>query len=319
MILLRSALMAERVYLGLDVGGTKVAVGLMSEERGVFGTVRTSTAGLRTGGRPLDALIGLGRQVHRDAGLPPLAGVGLALPGPVERDSLTMLAAPTLPEFAGVSLLRPLQDAFDCPVGGDNDANGCALAESRFGAGRGYPSILYVTISTGIGGGVVIDGSVYRGATGTAAEFGHQVILPTGGPPCDCGGSGCLETLASGRGLARLARRIFDDTIERSADELAALSRAGDQTATAVWDEAALYLGTGLSNLVNLFDPGAIILGGGVGCGAFDLLEPRVNRFLAERCMPSLRRNTPVLCAALGEDLGVASAVALVRERLADR
>lgn len=308
--------MAEPVYLGLDVGGTKIAVGLMSEERGVFGTVRTSTTSLRAEGRPLEALIALGRQVHREAGSPRLSGAGISLPGPVDRTRLTMLAAPTIPEFAGVSLLQPLEEAFGCPVGGDNDANGCALAESRFGAGRGYSPVLYVTVSTGIGGGVVIDGSVFRGATGTAAEFGHQVILPDGGPACGCGGTGCLETLASGRGIAALARRVFGDDLERTADDVAALARAGQPAALAVWDEAAVYLGAGLSNLINLFDPGAVILGGGVGCGAFDLLEPRVSLFLASRCMPSLGRRTPILRAALGEDLGVASAVALVMERL---
>jgi glucokinase len=310
--------MAEAVYLGLDVGGTKIAAGLMSEERGVFGTIRTSTASLRAGGRPLEALIALGRRVHHDAGCPALTGVGIALPGPVRRESLTMLAAPTIPEFQGVSLRQPLEEAFGCPAGGDNDANGCALAESRFGAGRGYSPVLYVTVSTGIGGGVVIDGRVYRGATGTAAEFGHQVILPAGGPPCDCGGSGCLETLASGRGIARLGRRVFGDDGVYTADEIAILARFGNPGATSIWDEAGMYLGAGISNLINLFDPGAVILGGGVGCGAFDLLEPRVSEFLAARCMPSLGRKTPILPAALGEDLGVASAVALVRERLGD-
>jgi glucokinase len=314
-----NAVPADPVYLGLDVGGTKIAVGLMSEARGVFGTLRTSTASLRADGRALEALIALGRRVHCEAGCPPLTGVGLALPGPVDRASLTMLAAPTIPEFAGASLLKPLEEAFGCPAGGDNDANGCALAESRFGAGRGYPSVLYVTVSTGIGGGVVIDGRVYRGATGTAAEFGHQVILRTGGPPCDCGGSGCLETLASGRGVSRLARRLYGDNRERPADELADLARAGDGTALEVWDEAGAYLGAGISNLINLFDPGVILLGGGVGCGAFDLLEPRLSRFLAARCMPTLTRRTPILRAALGEDLGVASAVALVQERLQER
>lgn len=311
-----SAPMAEAVYLGLDVGGTKVAVGLMSESRGVFGAVQTLTSTVRDGGHPLAQLIELGQRVHREAGSPKLSGVGIALPGPVDRHRLAMRAAPTIPEFEGVSLIAPLEAAFGCPAGGDNDANGCALAEYRFGAGRGFSTMLYVTVSTGIGGGVVMDGRVFRGATGTAAEFGHQVILPTGGPLCDCGGNGCLETLASGRGIAALARRAFGDEDHRSALDVAELARAGNPIARAVWNEAALYLGIGLSNLINLFDPGAIILGGGVGYGAFDLLAPRVSQVVWERCMPSLARKTPILCAELREDLGVASAVALVMERL---
>lgn len=309
-------------YLGIDVGGTKVAAGVVTGEGRLLSHLRAPTAELRAGGDPLSAILALGRRAVGEAGgapgVPP-AGVGIGLPGPADPRGIRMLAAPTLPELLEVSLQPVLEAAFRCPAAGENDANACALAEARFGAGRGAAVVAYITVSTGIGGGIVVDGRVFRGAGGTSGEFGHQVILPAGGPPCDCGGHGCLEALASGRGIAARARTAY--AAERAAvrpassaitsEWLAERVRAGDPVARDVWDETVLYLAAGVSNVINLLDPEVVILGGGVASGAEDLLFEPLRRQVSVRSMPGLARPTRILPAALGPEVGIVGAACL--------
>lgn len=303
------------MYLALDVGGTKTAAGLVAADGRVLAERRAATSDLRAGGDPLGELLRLSRELldAGEGGVPD--GVGIALPGPVDCAGIRMLAAPTIPEIEGVPLASVFGEAFGCPVAGDNDANACALAESRFGAGAGYRHVVYVTVSTGIGGGIVVDGHVFRGASGTSAEFGHQVILPEGGPPCDCGGRGCLEALASGRGIAARARAVGRETAgEVTAESAARAARNGEAWARRVWDDTALYLGLGLANLINVLDPGIVVLGGGVALGAADLLLGPVREVVRQRCMPSLARRVPIVPAALGSTVGIVGAACLVMD-----
>jgi glucokinase len=305
-----------RVYLGLDLGGTKVAVGAVTRTGAVLARAQAPTAELRSGGDPLAAIIQLARSVVELAGQPALRAVGVALPGPTERETLRLLAAPTIPEIEGVPLAPALEAAFGCPAAGDNDANGAALAESCFGAGAGARQVVYFTVSTGIGGGIVVDGRVVRGSRGTSAEFGHQVLLPYDGPPCDCGGTGCLEALASGRGIARRARLALGAATPEtlSAEWAAEQARAGAPWAVRVWQETALFLGLGVSNVINILDPDVVVLGGGVAVGAADLLGDAVREVVDARCMPSLRRRVPIRTAALGADVGIIGAACLAME-----
>lgn len=308
-----------RYYLGLDVGGTKTAAGVVSAEGAVLSYLRVSTPDLRAGGDPLPKLIRLGREAVTKARLEEeapgaaLDGVGIALPGPVDRREVRMLAAPTIPEIEGVPLAPAVAEAFGCPAAGDNDANACALAESRFGAGRGHSHVVYFTVSTGIGGGIVVDRRAFRGAGGTSAEFGHQVILPEGGPLCDCGNRGCLEALASGRGIAARAQALMGQEV-LTAEAAAEAARAGNPAALRVWEETALYLGLGIANVINILDPEVIVVGGGVAAGAGDLLFARVRKVVGERCMPSLGRRVPILPAALGPEVGIVGAACLAME-----
>jgi glucokinase len=164
----------------------------------------------------------------------------------------------------------------------------------------------------------VADGQLFRGATGTSAEFGHQVVLPLGGPPCDCGSTGCLEALASGRGIAARARQAYgmeapDPPL--TAEAVAEAARRGDPIALRVWEETALYLGLGIANVINLLDPEVVVIGGGVAAGAGDLLFEEVREVVARRCMPSLARRVPILPAALGPDVGLVGAACLAMER----
>lgn len=301
--------MSESVYLGLDVGGTKTAAGVVTSAGRLLSRVACSTSELRSGGDPLAQLIALGRSAMDCCGRSQVSGVGVALPGPVDPDGARMLAAPTIPEFQDLAVAPLLERVFGCPAAGENDGNACALAECRLGAGKGARDLVYVTVSTGIGGGIVLGGRIFRGAHGSSGEIGHQVVMedPT---PCDCGGQGCLETLASGRGILRRARR--KGLAVESAAESAELARSGDPKAIALWRETGEILGLGLSNVVNLLDPEVILLGGGVGLGAADLLLDPVRETLRARCMPSLSRPVRVATAGLGEDLGIVSGAALV-------
>lgn len=291
------------MYLGLDVGGTKVAAAVVDATGTVRARRRASTRELRATGDPLAGVIALGQEVLRAASLALPAGVGIGLPGPVGTDPLRMLAAPTIPEVEQVPLETPLREAFGCTVAGANDADACALAEARFGAGKGMDPVLYITVSTGIGGGMVAGGKVWGGAHGTAGEVGHQVLLAHGGPACDCGSCGCLEALASGRGIAGRAGM--------PAERCAELARKGNAAALRVWEDTGLYLGLGVANAINLLDPAVVVLGGGVVAGAADLLLPRVRAVVKQRCMPSLLRPTEIRAAVLGEDAGVVGAAVL--------
>lgn len=299
-----------RTYLALDLGGTKTEAGVVDDRGRVRSRVRVPTLELRSGGDPLRALIHLGRQALEAAGVAQAAGVGVALPGPVDVAGFRMLTAPTIPELEGRSLRDPLERAFGCRAAAENDANACALAEACFGAGRGARDLVYFTVSTGIGGGAVVDGKIFHGSRGTAVEVGHQIVIPSGGPRCDCGSSGCLEALASGRGI--LARARLAGVEAGDAGGLAELARRGDPEAIRIWEETVTYLGAGISNAINLLDPDVVVLGGGVSLGAADLLLEPLREFVAGRCMPSLGRPVSLQLAGLGADLGLVSAAVTV-------
>lgn len=313
-----------KYYLGIDVGGTKVAVGLVTGEGRVLSHVREPTAEARRSPGILASLVRLSRRAAAEAGVEwgSLAAAGIVLPGPTDPRGPTMLAAPTIPELEGVPLSPSLGVELGLPLAGDNDANAIALAEARFGAARGARVAVYLTISTGIGGGVVADGQLFRGASGTAGEFGHLVVEPDG-EPCACGGAGCLETVASGPAIARRARRLLPRHPEsvladrswragRSWDAhlLADAARQGDAMALHVWEDVGERLGLAVASIINLFDADCVVLGGGV-MGAADLLLPTLRQVAAERAMPVLGRPVSVAPAALGEDAGIVGAAAL--------
>lgn len=310
--------MAE-LYLGLDIGGTKVAVGLVDGAGRVAAQARRSTESLRQEGEFVPALLRLARSV---AGERP-AGVGIALPGPVDPRRGVIRRAPRNQELEGVPLAEICAQELGCPAVADNDANCAALAEARFGAGRGAASLAYFTVSTGIGGGFIVEGRPLSGRQGTAAEFGHVILSPQG-PRCDCGGRGCLEALASGSAIARSAREAaaaVPGSRLASAEFLAGrpldaarvdeAAQAGDAAAQRVWEEAMTWLGLGVATVINVLDPAVVVLGGGVTAAGERLLVP-VRRVVAERCMPDIARETPIRQAELGAEVGIVGAAALV-------
>jgi glucokinase len=313
--------MSMTLVLGLDFGGTKLAAGLVDLQQGSV-LVRRSMATPVSGGAPasLQAMLSVA-QVLVAAAPAPVQGVGISFGGPVAADGRTVRLSMHVAGWEHVPLATHVEGALGLPAIVANDGDAAALAEYHFGAGQGVRNLLYLTVSTGIGGGIIIDGRLHRGERAWAGEAGHQVLKPDG-PPCPCGRNGCLEALASGLSIAREARlrlrgpdgatsalaAILPDAL--TAQHVAEAAAAGDALARAVWNEAMGWLGIGIASAANLLNPGRVVLGGGLTRAGALLFDP-VRHVVAQRVMdPEVR----VVPAALGDDVGILGGAALLRE-----
>lgn len=287
--------------LTLDFGGTKLAAGLIDAATGqVLAAARCPTPG--NADLSYAAMRDMARQLLAHAVAPPRA-VGVSFGGPVEADGRTVRLSMHVPGWERAPLAAWVERDFALPCTIANDADAAALAEWRYGAGQGASVLLYLTVSTGIGGGIVIGGAIHRGARAWGGEVGHQTLDPHG-PPCDCGRNGCLEALASGRAIAR---DVAHTGQQRTARDVADAAAAGDAAARAVWERAMGWLGIGIANAANILNPDLVVLGGGL-TGAGELLFTPVRQVVAARALdPALR----VLPAALGEHVGLLGGAAV--------
>jgi glucokinase len=244
-------------------------------------------------------------------------GLGVVAPGPIDPFRGIIFRAPNLQGWDNIHLAEELGERVSLPVWLGNDANLAALAEHRYGAGRGYEHLIYLTISTGIGGGVIINNEMLLGAHGMAAEVGHVIVLPDG-PVCGCGNRGCIEAIASGPNIAveaslRLYRGIPSSLTGEStitARQVVEHALAGDQMAKDVVVRAGHYIGIAMANLVHLFNPQRFIIGGGVSNAGALLFDP-MRHSADEHIMPSYRGTFDVVPAALGDHVGLLGAAAL--------
>ena len=257
---------------------------------------------------------------------PEAAAVGLGIPATIDQRSGFAVGAVNLP-IADLPVRELISERVELPVFLDNDANVAALAEYLYGAAQGKPNTVMLTIGTGIGGGLIVDGGVYRGATGAGAELGHTVIQADG-PPCqgNCPNHGCVEALASGTALGREGRAAAESAPDSAIGKVLAAGRevdgkavteaalAGDETAIGVFELIGSRLGVACSSFANIFQPDAIVIGGGV-IAAGDLLLDPVRREVGERALRPMNE-TPVLAATLGNDAGMIGAAALARIEL---
>ena len=254
-----------------------------------------------------------------------ILGLGVSAPGPVDMSGGVLLCSPGRADWTNVPLKQVWQDRLNIPVFVGNDANLGALGEHRFGAGRGIESMVYVTVSTGVGGGIVPNGNLLDGATGLAGEIGHMTLLPQG-PRCGCGNLGCLEALASGRAIAGAAvsqlregresmvRELVQGQLERVSSEVVArAAKQGDQMAVELLGEAGRYLGIALANLVHLVNPQRIVLGGGVAKAGPSFLTPVV-REVELRTMDVFNGSFEIVLAELGDDAPMLGAVTMVAD-----
>ncbi|HWQ14643.1 MAG TPA: ROK family protein [Roseiflexaceae bacterium] len=315
--------------LGLDFGGTKLAAGLIDPASGAV-VARALCPTPASGGAEASlaamfelagGLLGSAGSSHATRHPPPatLTAVGVSFGGPVEADGRTVRLSMHVPGWEGMPLAGRLERAFGVRAAVANDGDAAALAEHRFGAGRGVRHMLYLTVSTGIGGGVIVDGRLHRGERAWAGEVGHQILKPDG-PPCPCGRNGCLESLASGLSVAREARARLRTTgappsllaalpvDEVTARAVAAAAAQGDALAQEVWGAAMEWLGIGVSSAANLLNPGRVVLGGGLTRAGALLFGP-VRRVAAYRALDPLLEIVP---AALGDDVGILGGAALV-------
>ncbi len=349
------------LVIGVDLGGTQMRTAILR------GATLLSRVGLLTGENPtpdriIPRIYNAIDQALTEAHitLDQIAGIGIGAPGPLDNRTGIVFAPPNLPGWDRVPLRDIFQEHFKIPVFVENDANAAGLGEYMFGAGRGCKDIVYLTVSTGIGGGVIINGQIMEGASGTAAEIGHMTI-DWQGERCNCGNIGCLEYLASGTAIARMANEAIaagqgaellafartmlehtatvpdpsalptsdaaeDDDLEENvqspgetvpleihvnARTVARAAEANIPLARAIISNAAEALGVGLVNIIHIFNPEMIILGGGVTQMGPTLMEP-VQHVVQERAMKVPRDAVRIVLAQLGTNAGLVGAGALI-------
>lgn len=315
--------LSAREVIGVDLGGTKMLVGVVGEDSEVLHRNLATSSG-RTSGELLDLLE---RELRAAlAARPEAAAIGIGAPCTMDRGRGLCVNAVNLP-LIDLPLRDLLAERIGLPISLDNDANLAAVAEHRHGAARGAANVVLLTIGTGIGGGLIIDGRPYRGSTGAGAELGH-IVVDEDGPRCQgsCPNRGCIEAVASGTALAReglaAAERHPESALGRAraagravdGSEILAAARDGDEVAGSVFELIGRRLGVALASLANAFDPDVIILGGGVMSAGELLLAPARSE-LRERALPP-QNEVPVRAAALGKDAGMVGAAILAREEL---
>jgi glucokinase len=323
----------KRVFIGVDIGGTKIAAGLVDEQGAILTQLRTSmisssdaASALARVRSAIDAVFGEVNKYSADH--LSVAGIGICAPGPLDPKTGIIINPPNLPCWRNFPLASEIAQHYGVPVVVDNDANAAALAEGRWGAGRGYRNIFYATIGTGIGTGIIFDGHIHHGRTGGAGEGGHMSI-DYRGPRCGCGKPGCIEVLAAGPAIARRARaKLAADSSASSAileiavgnlddvtsEMVGKAYAAGDPLAKQILQETTELLSLWLGNIVDLLDPDVLIVGGGVAA----MLNPffdEVRRLLPDYCVNSRVRELPLLMAHYGADAGIAGGAALIQPR----
>ena len=321
----------RNLALGVDIGGTKVAAGLVDGRTGkIYVQVKLPMTAC---GAPRDGLSAVRAAIDRllqDAaiGIRDVLGIGLCAPGPLDPRRGVVINPPNVPCWRDFPLAAEVSKIYGRGAKLDNDANAAALAETIWGAGRGYRNIFYVTIGTGIGTGILLDGEILHGRTGAAGEGGH-VSIDYRGPKCACGKHGCIEALAAGPAIARAAREaaqvrpqeakvlleIAGGNSRAITSEMVGLAYAnGDQAAQQVLTQTMLYLSCWLGNIIDLLEPEVIIVGGGVSPMLKPLLKD-LGKQLPRYCENQRAGETPIVTAHFGESAGIAGAAALCIDR----
>jgi glucokinase len=310
------------LFIGVDIGGTKVLATAVSSAGRVLRTARRTTPGRRVEARLVeDALT---EAVEEIAGARRVAAIGIAAAGFVDAQGERVRFAPHLP-WRDEGVRARLAERWSAPVVLDNDANCAARAELTYGAVGGADNAIVVTMGTGIGGAVVLDGGVFRGHNGMAGEFGHMQVVPDG-LPCECGGTGCWEQYSSGNALVRYARaRIGREStsLEAACDGepervtgpmVTAAAEAGDEVALQAFGSVGEWLGVGVANLVAAFDPEIVVIGGGLSAAGDLLLEPARTAMRESLVGAAHRSVPPVVRAGLGPEAGAIGAADLARQ-----
>lgn len=310
-------------FLGIDIGNTKLAFGIAGDNELTFREKRVIPTEPELGvEQALDKILANSQELleaYRDE----IRGIGIAFGGFVDATRSIALASPNFPGWRDVPLVTLIQNLVpDIPVKMDNDANVAGVGEATYGKARGFGQVVYLTVSTGIGGAVLFEGRPLAGSQGLAAEFGHMIIEPNG-PRCTCGSQGCLESLASGTSIGRIAqeRAKGHETIMYelagkpetiTARIVSEAARQGDRLARSILEEVACYLGIGLANIISAFDPDIVVMGGGVMNSA-DLLLPVAIQVVEKHLSVRGAVVPPIEASSIHDDVALWGAIALAR------
>lgn len=318
--------------IGIDIGGSNVRTAVVNAR----GQMLARDEGITPAQEGSDAIVrSILNSVNRvleqaDMVASALGAVGLACAGLSNPETGILYTSPNIPGLKDVPLVGLIEKELGKKVFLMNDANAAAVGELHFGAARGARNFVYITLSTGIGGGIIIDGKIYTGSTGFASEPGHMVISDEG-PVCHCGSRGCWETLASGTALAKYARQCIEEgrktsipdyvkggVAEVTAEDVHKAAQAGDALAKEVIARTAYYVGVGLANLINIFNPELIVIGGGLSNVGDMLLEPAYEE-ARRRAFPQMSDVVRFARAEMGDDSGILGAAIFALGELSER
>lgn len=317
--------MDKKFYCVIDIGGTKILILLIDAEGKVLFKEKHPTPVPKLPELIIRTIQSLLVKGKAKAGFDTDAaaeGIGLCIAGFIDHRNGIVYQSPNLDWQEPVKVCKMLENVTGCPVIIENDANAAVLGEVHFGAARGHKDVVYITISTGIGGGLYLDGQLYRGSSGFAGEIGH--IKPFGrGRGCKCGGNNCLEAWVSGTGLSRSAEELWNknelNNGRITAEKLFMMADEGNTLALEIVNHATENLGYGLSNLVNLFNPTCIVLGGGIAGNRNDFIKKIENKVFAEAIYPSTRiTKLFIKQAELEPEAGIWGMYALLTNKVVD-
>jgi glucokinase len=307
-----------------DLGGTHLRAATVDRHGKLHHRLKHPTPAAEVAGDLVHALVNAAHECESrgDADGGKITAVSVAVPGTVDFEAGVVITSPNIPCLNGFHLGAALQRELKWPAFVENDANAAAVGEMWQGAGRGYSHLICVTLGTGVGGGIILNGELWRGADASAAEIGHLVVDPFSGISCTCGSSGCLEVYASATAIVRMTREAqsgyptsvlnVDDGL--TSEQIFQAGLAGDELALEVFSRMGVYLGIGLASLVNVLNPEIIVIAGGVANG-WDLFERQMNQQVFERAFPLLAQWVKITRAECGDDAGLLGAAQLAFKR----
>lgn len=309
----------SNLVFAADLGGTHLRVALIDENGRILTQLKKETP---KGTQPecvVRALVEAEQQSRSDPNVASsrVIAASIMVPGAVDKTNSVVVQAPNLPCLNNFALKHALEEEFGWPVVLENDANAAAMGEMWLGAARGYRNIVCVTLGTGVGGGIILDGKLWRGSDGSAGEFGHTTVNPFGGLKCKCGNEGCLELFASATAIVRMVEEDlphFPQSLLKGEKLTAELvhdaGRQGDELAITVFERVGRYLGVGLVNIINLLNPEIIVIGGGVVNG-WTLFENAMRQQVADRVFRSQVNCVKIVPAECGDNAGLLGAARL--------
>ncbi|HVQ38940.1 MAG TPA: ROK family protein [Pyrinomonadaceae bacterium] len=311
---------ASDLVFVVDLGGTHLRAATIDREGKLYHRLKQSTPAAKSPSEIVSAVVAAAHECERRSVQDgrTISAVSVAVPGTVDFENGLVLTAPNLPCLDGFELGAALRSELKWPAILENDANAAAVGEMWRGAGRGYRHLICVTLGTGVGGGIILNGELWRGADGSAGEIGHLGVDPFAGIQCGCGSYGCLEVYASATAIVRMARELrpkypnspLYPSEALTSEKIYQAGLEGDELGIEVLRQMGVYLGIGLASLVNLLNPEMIVIGGGVSNG-WDLFEKHMHQQVIERAFPVPAQRVKITRAECGDDAGLLGAARL--------